>query len=769
MSDKDTRDIDNQQFLATIFSGATVENDEAVGVCAFQNPPELVRWWNLYSPSDPNIKRLIDRGDANTYFCISTVRQQRRLRRGQDDLQALYVVPLDDIGTGQGAKYAPDTVPLEPSYIVETSPQNYQYGYLPSEPIRDKAVARALVKLVTEETGDGAASIMGKLIRLPNGYNNKAKYGNPVPRCALKEWHPERRYSVHELLRGFGISEEVFETQVEKYRGQTRSTAAGAPFSDEVFDYLSWRGDVISDAADDDGWYQIVCPWHGDHSEQTDISKTASYSPLGCGGEHAKDRQFNCFHEHCKDRKSGHVVDWMFQERFVYNKRDNVIHDRIAPKARYAIDHFHNVMRPLNYKGGNGRMVYNSRIWIDRPGRINVDGETFMPNSPRVYRDLMTGERLFNSFIDIEHPFTRKTELVEPILEQLKYLFGPETENALSFLAYSIHKGNVRLPFALLHISPHHGTGRGWLKTLCDKLLLHGYHNPASFHNFATTSYNEFMYRTLLVSFDEVYNPKERYTIGERLRETITENEVEVNVKYGYKGTIPALANMMFFSNHENAIKIPDHDRRFWCVVCENKPRTAAEYSELYGLLDDGEGGPGEAVQQFYWYLKDYAEGIKNPEFNPKGRAPQTIWLEELKRVNDDEDLDGPISEVVRTLRMLGVNTIWRSHFVQLCRDAGADLPAFVNGRDKQWARFRAVLHDQNVFRSSYRLRSSDLLIETLGGLDKQQDYMLFIDRRDRQLAGRTLRDAADATIRLLDRKEEPATPPSGEPLFPVH
>ena len=66
--------------------------------------------------------------DANNYFSLAVFRPDEagQYRRQKARFQALYAVMLDDVGT----KVAMERLTLPPSWLLETSPGNYQAGYL---------------------------------------------------------------------------------------------------------------------------------------------------------------------------------------------------------------------------------------------------------------------------------------------------------------------------------------------------------------------------------------------------------------------------------------------------------------------------------------------------------------------------------------------------------------------------------------------------------------------------------------------------------------
>lgn len=696
--------ISNAEFLQAVFRG--LEEGETPAVCAFQGSVEDRTYWTVTKPEA--VKQQLETTSGNHYFCISSVEDGPVLRRRSNTLKRCFVIPVDDIGTGLGAKVTPAEVPLSPTYQIETSPGNFQYGYVLETPEADMTKAKVLMKLMALQIGaDVGGSMAAKLIRLPQGYNAKQQYGVLPPRTKMHLWNPERRFTVEELMAAWGVDEEAFKRE---YTTQTKISTAGTlghSFDDDVLKWLEHHGAVHTESPDPSGFLTVTCPWHATH---TDGNVGAGYSPLGVGGQYGGARQFNCLHSHCQERTAKDLIDVMFQDRFSYCEQDKMIRDRLKPTVSYKVHDFKHAMLPYRFfepkdpAKPDGPQIerFHADLWLKRLDRIDVDAETFLPDETKVgpFRHVGTGETLFNTFVPYHRlrPYTNREDKIAPILDHLRYLFGSEYDNALGYLAYSIHKPAVRLGFALMHVSPHHGTGRGWLKHLIDGLYRLPYHRAASFQNYVNTSYNEFLYRSLLVTFDEVYDRRERFTVGERLRELITEKEIEVNVKYGFKGAIPVYANFMFFSNHIDALMIPDDDRRFWCVICDAEPRSKSYYEDLYGLLDT------DAVDQFFWYLKRV---LATTAFNPKGRAPVTEWTEEMRLATDEESMETPIKERIKELRIMGVKAIWRSQLLSDCRAKGADLPEH-SMRGSASRQLEAILREQRMRRSTHRIMRSN-------------------------------------------------------------
>jgi hypothetical protein len=732
-----TNSISNADFLQAIFDD--IPDDESVGVCLFEESPEDRKAWPVYDTRRDDVQAaMLERGNA--FYCISTLERQDTLRRRQSTLKATYVIPLDDIGTGAGAKAAPEDVPVEPTYSIETSPGNFQYGYVLEEPIEDIAVATALIKTIAQIADTGAA-IPNKLIRLPIGLNSKAKYGLPAPQTRLTHWSPGTQFTPEQLLDYWGVSEETFNQTVADCRGRERNRQARVNKEELRDDILQWLGHkdmLLSESPNPAGFYDVMCPWHETHTSG-DMTGTG-FSPIGAGGsEHEHTRQFVCLHDHCSRRGEGDLIAWMFNERFVYGTNDNTIYDKLNPEWRSkSIDHFKMAFAGhwffvTDPETGKSKKFRAPPIWLENKDRINVEREVFIPDDKRmgVNANIMTGALEFNTHHPIHgRTYTESESLLGPVMTQLEYLFGSETDNALGFMAHTAHKPFNRLPFALLHIAPHHGTGRGWFKHLVSRMIGQRYYKNVSFQNFLHGNYNEFLSRSLIISFDEVYDQQNRFTVGERLRELITEDYIEVNVKYGFKGEMQVFPNCMFFSNHMDALKLPNRDRRFWVVACKDEPRSAAVYRELYGLLESQ-----EMLDQFWSYLKRYLE---TSTFDATGRAPETEWKDAVQMASNSVDIEAPVKEILDELRVMGVKAVYRTQLVNDCRVNGADLPEPLPANMQSAKVFEAVLRDMGVERRGIRIVRRD---------NGRKEYVYFL----RPMTGAGITEINDACEYALE------------------
>lgn len=207
----DLKNVTNQAFLSTLF-GPHLNQERHAWVCAFSVDPEKGAWsGNVWKGDDLPLYT------SNTFFSIGLIKPgaDGQLARKKANFAALPCIMLDDIGTKA------DELQVAPTWMIETSPGNFQAGYAFIEPITDVASAEAFLKALTAagRLTDGGGQNVCRYARLPVGANTKAKYGNPSPRHRLTAWDPERRYAWRDLAEKLGLD---LEAQLPKRKRKTR-------------------------------------------------------------------------------------------------------------------------------------------------------------------------------------------------------------------------------------------------------------------------------------------------------------------------------------------------------------------------------------------------------------------------------------------------------------------------------------------------------------------------------------------------------------------
>mgnify|MGYP003655255910 CR=1 FL=1 len=280
------QDIDAEEFIHELF----VVNED-VDDCPVLSEPAVSSSGDHYfinHHADESSYKKIPTSDTPFYYCVSGVLNRPSLRRRRQDCTAAYVLGLDDIGT----KGKPP--PIEPTYKMETSEGNFQYGYC-LEPFaldgqgnpRTLYYEACVDGLIAAGWGDEGAGGCYRLLRVPASINTKEQ--NNGWRSRVTYWQPDRMWKLETLMKELGV-EPVYKAKDLKRKGSTEGFDV---INDVAFDWLEENGRTFNRSGE---WIDVTCPWSDAH---TDGATIAGYSPKGLGND---GRQFNCFHEHCKDR-----------------------------------------------------------------------------------------------------------------------------------------------------------------------------------------------------------------------------------------------------------------------------------------------------------------------------------------------------------------------------------------------------------------------------------------------------------------------------------
>ena len=291
-------DIDAETFLNEVFDTKSLPLDEVVCLARSYKKDNTARFDNK-----PLSKSLLNKAATSNdpfYFCVSTVNQQaddeKYLRRTRNHTQCAYLIGLDDIGTKANAPN------LEPSYKIETSEGNFQWGYLinpyeldGAEGENTKYYEACVQGLINAGMSDPGAVGSYRLLRIPGSINTKPE--NNGWRSQVTHWQPDRTWDLADLMSELGI--EPSYPKAKSFVSTKNNTPVNNTVcaNDILLNWMQSEGMVINNGED---FQVITCPWAHEH---TDGEETAHYSPKGLGIDGlAKRRQFNCFHAHCVDR-----------------------------------------------------------------------------------------------------------------------------------------------------------------------------------------------------------------------------------------------------------------------------------------------------------------------------------------------------------------------------------------------------------------------------------------------------------------------------------
>lgn len=253
-----------------------------------------------------------ERPGDNNYFTVSLFHPDPTdgaPRRRGELLDTWRVLGLDDVGVGQ--KVAPaDVLRLlgEPTYRIETSPGNEQWGYVLAEPVADAAWANAALKAVRLVLGHNDARDLTRLMRLPVGRNQKKAYDPAGFQVRMTAWNNQVRLHFTDalcarlgLMGGPPAVSPVSQIPISvTVRSPTGDAAIDALAECDILFQAMRRLDLVMGGPRPSAMgraYDVICPWVDEHTDRATTG--TAYVPVL--------QRFECHHGHCRERTVEHV------------------------------------------------------------------------------------------------------------------------------------------------------------------------------------------------------------------------------------------------------------------------------------------------------------------------------------------------------------------------------------------------------------------------------------------------------------------------------
>ncbi len=244
---------------------------------------------------------------ANTASFILDRFKSGRPSASRDCCEFVLFLVLDDIGTKSNAP------PLEPTWKIETSPGNFQWGYGFGEQPTKGDFAAAIKAIAKAGYTDSGAINAVRNVRLPGSINLKPGRGEFA--AVLTEFHPEREFTLEGICASLGVTPDEADT------------ADWLPIdlkddgTDEVVVWLNTQG-LVLERPNSSGWMGVICPNHAEHSDGNPMGR---YHPVN--------RAYCCLHAHCEDWGSKLFLGWVDAQggpNVMYGVRDELIAKKMA-------------------------------------------------------------------------------------------------------------------------------------------------------------------------------------------------------------------------------------------------------------------------------------------------------------------------------------------------------------------------------------------------------------------------------------------------------
>ncbi|MGZ8982778.1 MAG: DNA-primase RepB domain-containing protein [Methylotenera sp.] len=297
--------MNNAEFVAAVFP--QLPDGAFVAVCSKAGDPAVGGW--MASRADSAIDN-VSSVHNNFVGCSSFYPSgDGTFKARKAQFAACHFLMLDDLGT---------KVPLERlasfelSWLIETSPGNFQGGIILADPITDGDVAVRLLNAVIGAglCDAGATGPLSRWARLPVAINGKPKHANKdgLPfTCRLVEYRPDKRYTPQEIVDSLQLElapagrpkKEAKSVADYSYNLGNEADDVLTPKAAEnpVVSALKARGLYKTPLGS--GRHDVTCPWTNEHTDAADTG-AAYFEPdelYPLGG-------FCCQHSH---REKFHV------------------------------------------------------------------------------------------------------------------------------------------------------------------------------------------------------------------------------------------------------------------------------------------------------------------------------------------------------------------------------------------------------------------------------------------------------------------------------
>ena len=560
---------------------------------------------------------------AAWYFCVSTIDgglndKQSMVGRGRSNLRRYFCLVLDDIGT---KAIEP---PVRPSWVLESSTGNYQWGYL-LDPGDDWGRYEALVEYCHRKGwGDAGAGGSYRVMRVPGSANTKP--GRQLFKSVVHEVDGAV-WSLDELAELLGCDFDNIEVKDPNVLSSKTGGIAAMDGIDPMLDWLVDGGHVVKDGGHQ--WVDIICPWADTH---TSGSNTAGYSPLGRGsGDYIQTRAFKCLHEHCVDKKLAKFREWAtklggpvvagydplpwLQDKYTYVSTGQFVYDLHQRPiggiwdwtlADFTRDHPGRVTMP-----GHDKPILVANAFVEHPDTKKAVATTYQPISPDRDTGLVEkfGQKYVNTYVPPNWPETDEEPQV--FLDHVNYLIPrpEEREIFLNWLAYKVQHPASRSYAVVMVAEDAYGTGRSWLKDMLYETLQGGVTSATLAQligkgTSAEQNYNDWKVGCQFIvveeakdsglTRDDFYHGYETFKLN---IDTKVEKNLRINEKYGRTRHENAYYNGLIFSNHSEAMALPENDRRVYCIENPTTRRDYAYYDRLTGALQTQE------PKRVFWFL----------------------------------------------------------------------------------------------------------------------------------------------------------------------
>jgi hypothetical protein len=622
--------ITPKEFIDTLF--ADIDPDtEVVCVSKGFKTEDGMGFLNL-SDEDPVFKKWNPAKQKIPYYvCVSSCDGEKNAKgtailRKTGNLVRAHFLMLDDIGSGEGSKAS--SPPVVPTAKVETSVDNYQWYYA-LKPTTEFKKFEALTEYCHEKNwGDTGAGGCYRICRIPGSAN--IKKGRNNFKSIVTHWEPNKVWDIDKLAIALGCTD--LDERAKLAKGASRRKSQGVTSSeitnigeaidtiDPLYVWLKENGHIVKDDGGD--WVDIKCPNHAEHTTGGDVG---SYSPLGRGSDDywVQTRAWKCLHGHCSDHKfkdfmkvmgklgAPHVsgldqLPWL-QAKFTYigvGKRVADLHQRkFGGHWLWEFEDWANMYKFRILLPGRDKPVEMKTALLEHKNTRKLVGTIYQPVRAEEDAAIIErhGQKWINNYVPPNWPETDRVP--EIFLEHMDFILPNEDERELflDWLAYKLQNPADRSYAIIMVAEDTFGIGRSWIKSML-YIVLQGKVQSATLSQLigkgtsAEKNYNDWAACCQFIVVEEAKDnlaQNDFYQGYETFKQNVDTRVTPIRVNPKYERTRQDFMyfNALIFTNHADALALPEGDRRVCVLTNPTKVKSEAYYERLNDALNDDEAG----------------------------------------------------------------------------------------------------------------------------------------------------------------------------------
>ena len=345
---------------------------------------------------------------------------------------------------------------------------------------------------------------------------------------------------------------------------------------------------------------------------QTKISRSRSKLMIEDPNKSRADLLKNCIYIKQRDKffdlttneeYKKEAIDFTYARLF--NKKTPSTFIKNNPK-RIAVEEW--IYDPENYKEDKKLITQDDKLYLNSYEPSSLDAEE---------GNIDLWEKLLNHYFN----------------DQMKY-----REHFLDWLAFQIQNPGVKIRHALILVSTQYQVGKGSMWRAIKQMF--GNHNAKEIDvGQALDKSKGFLTNSQLVLIDEMQSAgkfDEKMKLLNDLKRIITEDHISSRALYIDYKIIKSCTNYLLFTNHVNALSLPNNEVRYWVYVSERARMNDQFYADYHSWLDDG----GAKAILYSLKYRDISDS-----FNPKGIAPDTPYREQMTKGGEH-----PLTQIIRAM-----------------------------------------------------------------------------------------------------------------------